>query len=71
MNAELIQALREDAEWAHAYELGFDFVGCELDPDYFAAEEKRFAGYTAQTSLLWFALSRIIRLAIFARQSKQ
>ena len=31
MNAELIQALREDAEWAHAYELGFDFVGCELD----------------------------------------
>jgi site-specific DNA-methyltransferase (adenine-specific) len=34
-----------------AYNLGFDFVGCELDPDYFAAEEKRFADYTAQTSL--------------------
>ena len=51
MNAELIKALKEDAEWAHAYELGFDFVGCELDPDYFATEEKRFAGYTAQTGL--------------------
>ena len=50
-NAELIKALKEDAEWAHAYELGFDFVGCELDPDYFATEEKRFAGYTAQTGL--------------------
>jgi site-specific DNA-methyltransferase (adenine-specific) len=34
-----------------AYNLGFDFVGCEIDPDYFAAEEKRFADYTAQTSL--------------------
>ena len=34
-----------------AYNLGFDFVGCEIDPDYFAAEEERFANYTAQTSL--------------------
>jgi len=24
------------------YELGFDFVGCELDPDYWEAQEKRF-----------------------------
>jgi site-specific DNA-methyltransferase (adenine-specific) len=34
-----------------AYNLGFDFVGCEIDPDYFAAEEKRFAAHIAQTSL--------------------
>ncbi|HEY6436168.1 MAG TPA: DNA methyltransferase [Ignavibacteriaceae bacterium] len=25
-----------------AYKLGFDFVGCELDKDYFDAQEKRF-----------------------------
>jgi site-specific DNA-methyltransferase (adenine-specific) len=24
------------------YELGFDFIGCELDKDYFEAQEKRF-----------------------------
>ena len=26
-----------------AYNLGFDFVGCEIDKDYFDAQEKRFA----------------------------
>lgn len=26
-----------------AYKLGFDFYGCELDKDYFEAQEKRFA----------------------------
>lgn len=31
-----------------AYDMGLDFAGCELDPDYFAAQEKRFADYTAQ-----------------------
>ena len=34
-----------------AYDLGFDFVGCEIDPHYFQAQEKRFAGHTAQISL--------------------
>jgi site-specific DNA-methyltransferase (adenine-specific) len=34
-----------------AYNLGFDFVGCEIDKDYFDAQEKRFAAHTAQTSL--------------------
>jgi len=28
--------------------MGLDFAGCELDPDYFAAQKKRFADYTAQ-----------------------
>src|SRR5574344_225422 len=34
-----------------AYNLGFDFVGCEIDKDYFDAQEKRFAAHTAQTSI--------------------
>lgn len=34
-----------------AYDLGFDFAGCEIDPHYFQAQEKRFAEHTAQISL--------------------
>lgn len=34
-----------------AYNLGFDFVGCEIDPDYFKAQEERFAAHTAQMNL--------------------
>ena len=34
-----------------AYTVGLDFVGCEIDPDYFKAQEERFENYTAQTSL--------------------
>ncbi len=34
-----------------AYNLGFDFVGCEIDEDYFKAQEERFAAHTAQVSL--------------------
>ena len=34
-----------------AYDAGLDFVGCEIDKDYFAAQERRFADYTAQTNL--------------------
>lgn len=34
-----------------AYNLGFDFVGCEIDEDYFKAGEERFAAHTAQYSL--------------------
>ena len=34
-----------------AYNLGYDFVGCELDKDYFDKQEERFARHTAQTSL--------------------
>lgn len=34
-----------------AYDLGFDFVGFELDKDYFDAQEARFAAHTAQQSL--------------------
>lgn len=34
-----------------AYDLGFDFTGYELDPDYFAAQEERFKTYLAQPKL--------------------
>jgi len=34
-----------------AYDLGFDFVGYELDKDYFEAQEKRFADHIAQPKL--------------------
>ena len=34
-----------------AHKLGFDFVGCELDKDYFEAQEKRFKTETMQQSL--------------------
>ena len=34
-----------------AYEAGVDFIGFEIDPTYYAAEEQRFLDYTRQTSL--------------------
>jgi site-specific DNA-methyltransferase (adenine-specific) len=34
-----------------AYDMGFDFTGFEIDPDYLAAQEKRFQQFKAQTKL--------------------
>ena len=34
-----------------AYNLGYDFVGYEIDKTYFELQEKRFAEHTAQVSL--------------------
>lgn len=34
-----------------AYDMGIDFVGCEIDKTYFNLQEKRFQDYTSQTSL--------------------
>lgn len=34
-----------------AYNMGFDFVGCELDVDYFNAQEQRFKQHTRQLNL--------------------
>lgn len=34
-----------------AYNLGFDFVGCEIDKVYFDKQEERFEKHTSQTSL--------------------
>ena len=37
-----------------AYELGFDFYGCEKDPDYFMKQEKRFKNWQRQQNLFSF-----------------
>ena len=34
-----------------AWDMGFDFVGCEIDKTYFELEEKRFEEYTRQTRM--------------------
>lgn len=34
-----------------AYDIGLDFVGCEIDKEYFQAQEERFNDHTAQMSL--------------------
>ena len=34
-----------------AYNLGFDFVGCEIDRENYEKQEERFAAHTAQLSL--------------------
>lgn len=34
-----------------AYDAGLDFVGCEIDKEYFEKQEERFMDYTAQTNL--------------------
>ena len=34
-----------------AYDTGLDFVGFEIDPHYFKAQEARFAAHIAQMSL--------------------
>ncbi len=34
-----------------AYDAGIDFVGCEIDPYYFKAQEERFETYIAQQSM--------------------
>lgn len=34
-----------------AYDAGLDFVGCEIDKDYFKAQEARFAAHAAQLTI--------------------
>ena len=34
-----------------AYNMGFDYVGCEIDKDYFEKEEERFKEHSAQLNL--------------------
>lgn len=34
-----------------AYDVGLDFVGCEIDKEYFDKQEERFAGHIAQQNL--------------------
>lgn len=52
-----------------AYDLGFDFVGYELDTDYFNAQEERFKRHIAQPKL--FAPDPVYRQEnIFAEQAE-
>lgn len=34
-----------------AYDAGLDFVGCEIDKEYFDKQEERFSDYTTQTNI--------------------
>lgn len=34
-----------------AYNLGFEFVGCEIEQTYFQLQEQRFAEHTAQVRM--------------------
>lgn len=34
-----------------AYDMGFDFTACEMDKDYFDAQEKRFSNFISQLKL--------------------
>lgn len=34
-----------------AYNMGFDFVGCEIDKEYFDKQEERFTAHSAQANL--------------------
>lgn len=37
-----------------AYDAGFDFVGCEIDKEYFDLQEKRFQEYSDQERIEGF-----------------
>lgn len=37
------------------HDMGFDFIGCEIDKDYFEAQEKRFSEHCAQKELFVFS----------------
>ena len=47
-----------------AHDLGFDFVGCEIEPTYFQLQEERFEEHTAQMNLFLEDDCRQIELAL-------
>lgn len=47
-----------------AYDLGFDFYGCELDKDYYEAQEKRFKTHISQQKLFAAAQQQATQLSI-------
>jgi site-specific DNA-methyltransferase (adenine-specific) len=48
-----------------AYDLGFDFVGYELDADYFAAGKERFERHIAQPTLFEAVKMEVKQEALF------
>lgn len=47
-----------------AHDLGFDFVGCEIEPTYFQLQEERFEEHAAQMNLFLEDDCRQIELAL-------
>ena len=43
-----------------AYDMGFDFIGTEIDTEYFEMQEKRFKEYCAQGSLFTFSGGEVL-----------
>lgn len=48
-----------------AYDLGFDFYGCELDKDYFEAQEKRFSTHISQKKLFAPEIVKVEQINLF------
>lgn len=44
-----------------AYDMGFDFVGTEIDTEYFEMQEKRFKEHCAQGSLFTFSGGEVVK----------
>jgi site-specific DNA-methyltransferase (adenine-specific) len=47
-----------------AYDLGFDFYGCELDKDYYEVQEKRFKTHISQQKLFTPEQQKTVQLTI-------
>lgn len=47
-----------------AYDLGFDFYACELDKDYYEAQEKRFKNHISQQKLFVPEQQKTVQLTI-------
>ena len=43
-----------------AYDMGFDFIGTEIDREYFEEQEKRFKDHCAQGSLFEFSGGEVL-----------
>lgn len=53
-----------------AHNMGLDFVGYEIDPDYFEAQEKRFKEHTAQISLFDAGGALLITIIFFDHDAR-
>jgi site-specific DNA-methyltransferase (adenine-specific) len=53
-----------------AWDLGFDFVGCELDKDYFNAGNERFENHKKQPNLFFNATTNPVQDSLFLGEIK-
>lgn len=63
-----MQSLGSGSSRIAAWDAGLDFVGYEIDPDYFAAQEKRFMDHTAQLSLFGGGGGNLITIILWTRR---